>query len=75
MVFPQPFTHLYFVCRIRPQLARERIDMCQVCTAVMQDEKQVMLGKDKAFTFDYVFDIPSTQEHIYNDSVRKLIDG
>ena len=49
--------------------------MCQVCTAVMPEEKQVMLGKDKAFTFDYVYDIPATQEHIYNDSVRRLIDG
>ena len=64
-----------YTCRIRPQLARERIDMCQICTAVMPEEDQVMLGKDKAFTFDHVYDIPGTQEHIYNDSVRKLIDG
>lgn len=41
----------------------------------MPEEKQVILGKDKAFTFDYVYDIPTTQEHIYNDCVRKLIDG
>ena len=56
-------------------MARERIDMCQICTSVMRDENQVLLGKDKAFTFDYVYDIGSTQEFIYRDCVEKLIDG
>lgn len=64
-----------FLFRIRPQLARERIDMCQVCTAVMPEEKQVLLGKDKAFTFDYVYDIPTMQDFIYKDCVEKLIEG
>ena len=49
--------------------------MCQICTAVMQSEKQVLLGKDKAFTFDYVYDIPAVQEFIYKDCVEKLIEG
>ncbi|XP_052802857.1 kinesin-like protein KIF21A isoform X4 [Mya arenaria] len=68
-------TSVRVALRIRPQLARERIDMCQVCTAVMEHEKQVILGKDKSFTFDHVYDIPSTQEFIYQDCVLKLIDG
>lgn len=49
--------------------------MCQVCTAVMEHEKQVILGKDKAFTFDYVYDMNSTQDYIYGNCVEKLIDG
>ncbi|XP_078333435.1 kinesin-like protein KIF21A isoform X4 [Crassostrea virginica] len=59
--------------RVRPQLAKERIDMCQVCTTV--DSTQVILGKDKSFTYDYVFDMPTQQEAIYSDCVRILIDG
>ncbi|XP_021347987.1 kinesin-like protein KIF21A [Mizuhopecten yessoensis] len=61
--------------RIRPQLARERIDMCQVCTTVLPGGQQVMLGKDKAFTFDYTFDIPTFQHEIYDKCVFKLIEG
>ncbi|XP_053384729.1 kinesin-like protein KIF21A [Mercenaria mercenaria] len=68
-------TSVRVALRIRPQLARERIDMCQVCTAVMPSEKQVLLGKDKAFTFDYVYDLPTMQEFIYKDCVEKLIEG
>lgn len=61
--------------RIRPQLAREKIDMCQVCTTVLPGGQQVMLGKDKAFTFDYTFDIPTQQHEIYEKCVFKLIEG
>ncbi|KAK3103464.1 hypothetical protein FSP39_019440 [Pinctada imbricata] len=61
--------------RIRPQLAREKIDMCQVCTSVVPGEPQVTIGNDKSFTFDHVFDIATIQETIYDTCVRKLIDG
>lgn len=50
-----------FSYRIRPQIPRELIDMCRVCTQVTPGEPQVYLGSDKAFTFDYVFDVNSTQ--------------
>ena len=49
--------------------------MCQICTKVIPGEQQLVLGKDKAFTFDHLFDVDSTQEAIYNTSVRQLIDG
>ena len=62
-------------CRVRPQNGREKVDMCQVCTSVLPDTRQVVLGKDKAFTFDYVYDIATVQENIYNTCVRELIDG
>ena len=64
-----------FVCRIRPQLAKERIDMCQICTTVTPGEPQVVIGKDKAFTYDYVFDLNCGQEHIYSTCAKELIDG
>ncbi|XP_061061874.1 kinesin-like protein KIF21A isoform X5 [Eubalaena glacialis] len=61
--------------RIRPQLAKERIEGCHICTSVTPGEPQVFLGKDKAFTFDYVFDIDSQQEQIYTQCIEKLIEG
>uniref|UniRef100_A0A452RRQ8 Kinesin family member 21A n=1 Tax=Ursus americanus TaxID=9643 RepID=A0A452RRQ8_URSAM len=60
---------------IRPQLAKEKIEGCHICTSVTPGEPQVFLGKDKAFTFDYVFDIESQQEQIYTQCIEKLIEG
>ncbi|XP_073939227.1 kinesin-like protein KIF21A isoform X7 [Castor canadensis] len=61
--------------RIRPQLAKEKIEGCHICTSVTPGEPQVFLGKDKAFTFDFVFDIDSQQEQIYTQCIEKLIEG
>uniref|UniRef100_A0A8C1C720 Kinesin family member 21A n=1 Tax=Cyprinus carpio carpio TaxID=630221 RepID=A0A8C1C720_CYPCA len=64
------------VChRIRPQLAKEKIEGCHICTFVTPGEPQVVLGKDKAFTYDYVFDMDSTQDTIYANCTEKLIEG
>ena len=66
---------LYVLChRIRPQLARERIEMCRVCTSVTPGEQQVVIGQDKAFTFDYVFDMDTGQQQVYSTCASKLID-
>ncbi|XP_013857561.1 kinesin-like protein KIF21B isoform X7 [Austrofundulus limnaeus] len=61
--------------RIRPQMAKEKIEGCHVCTLVTPGEPQVLLGKDKAFTYDFVFDIDSEQQHIHQTCVHKLIEG
>ncbi|XP_041965700.1 kinesin-like protein KIF21A isoform X2 [Alosa sapidissima] len=61
--------------RIRPQLAREKIEGCHICTFVTPVEPQVILGKDKAFTYDYVFDMDSQQDAIYANCTEKLIEG
>uniref|UniRef100_A0AAX7VCW4 Kinesin motor domain-containing protein n=1 Tax=Astatotilapia calliptera TaxID=8154 RepID=A0AAX7VCW4_ASTCA len=56
-------------------LAREKIEGCHICTYVMPGEPQVILGKDKAFTYDFVFDMDSQQETIYGTCTEKLIEG
>lgn len=61
--------------RIRPQIPREVIDLCRVCTTVTPGEPHVVLGTDKAFTFDYVFDVCSQQAEVYASCVEKLVDG
>ncbi|XP_034388462.1 kinesin-like protein KIF21B isoform X3 [Cyclopterus lumpus] len=60
---------------IRPQMAKEKIEGCQVCTLVTAGEPQVLLGKDKAFTYDFVLDVDSEQQHIYRACVHQLIEG
>lgn len=61
--------------RIRPQVPKEVIDMCTVCTDVTPNEPQVWLGKDKAFTFDHVFDLPSRQDQVYRSCCHQLVEG
>ncbi|XP_066235943.1 kinesin-like protein KIF21B isoform X1 [Saccopteryx leptura] len=61
--------------RIRPQLSKEKIEGCHICTSVTPGEPQVLLGKDKAFTYDFVFDLDTWQEHVYTTCVRRLIEG
>uniref|UniRef100_A0A8C9W313 Kinesin family member 21A n=1 Tax=Scleropages formosus TaxID=113540 RepID=A0A8C9W313_SCLFO len=61
--------------RIRPQLAREKIEGCHICTFVTPGEPQVVLGKDKAFTYDYVLDMDTQQDRLYASCTEKLIEG
>ncbi|XP_017026062.1 kinesin-like protein KIF21A isoform X2 [Drosophila kikkawai] len=61
--------------RIRPQIPREVIDMCRICTTVTIGEPQIFLGSDKAFTFDYVFDSNSNQCDIYAECVERLVES
>ena len=49
--------------------------MCRVCSFVTPGEPQVVLGKDKAFTFDHVFDLGTEQQEIYGSCVEKLVEG
>lgn len=49
--------------------------MCQICTTVTPDEPQVMLGSDKVFTYDYVFNTEDDQIVVYDTCVAPLIDS
>ncbi|XP_067863557.1 kinesin-like protein KIF21B isoform X2 [Heptranchias perlo] len=61
--------------RVRPQSAKEKIEGCHICTLVTPGEPQVVLGKDKAFTFDFMFDMDARQDEIYKSCVHKLVEG
>ncbi|GIY67621.1 hypothetical protein CDAR_553622 [Caerostris darwini] len=61
--------------RIRPQISNEVFDMCHVCTTVTPGEPQVWLGNDKAFTFDHVFNMNTTQDTVYTSCIQDLLDG
>lgn len=61
--------------RIRPQSAKEKLTMSHICTTVDHDTPQVTLGKDYSFTFDYVFNMHSPQEQVFQFLAKPLIDG
>lgn len=50
--------------------------MCQVCTSVPPGEPQVLIGNDnKAFTFDFVFDMLARQDAVYDACCKQLVEG
>ncbi|XP_072280442.1 kinesin-like protein KIF21B isoform X4 [Pyxicephalus adspersus] len=61
--------------RIRPQSSKEQAEGCHICTWVYPGEPQVLLGKDKAFTYDFVFDTDTEQVKVYDTCVRSLVEG
>ncbi|XP_053562891.1 kinesin-like protein KIF21B isoform X2 [Bombina bombina] len=61
--------------RIRPQSSKEQAEGCHICTWVYPGEPQVLLGKDKAFTYDYVFDMDTEQATVYETCVCNLVEG
>ena len=70
------YSHLFTSThRVRPQNSREQIDMCRVCTFCTPDQPHIILGKDKAFTYDYVFDTATEQVDLYSDCVDDLVEG
>uniref|UniRef100_A0A672SP65 Kinesin-like protein KIF21B n=1 Tax=Sinocyclocheilus grahami TaxID=75366 RepID=A0A672SP65_SINGR len=56
-------------------MAKEKIEGCHICTCVTPGETQVLMGKDKAFTYDFVFDLDAQQHQIYSACVHKLVEG
>lgn len=59
--------------RARPLIPKETNEGCQVCVSFTPDEPQIILGKDKAFTYDYVFNPAESQPFVYQESVFPLI--
>lgn len=62
-------------CRIRPQISRDILDLCHVCTRTIPNEPQIWIGSDKSYTFDKVFDMPTLQDKIFDSCVKDLVDG
>ncbi|BBN17879.1 hypothetical protein Mp_7g17660 [Marchantia polymorpha subsp. ruderalis] len=61
--------------RARPLIEKEIVEKCQECVSYSQDGRQIVLGKDRRFTFDYVFPPIVGQEDVYNDCVKPLVDS
>nr|XP_048273597.1 chromosome-associated kinesin KIF4A isoform X1 [Myodes glareolus] len=61
--------------RCRPLVSKEISEGCQTCLSFVPGEPQVVVGNDKSFTFDFVFDPSTEQEEVFNTAVAPLIKG
>lgn len=61
--------------RARPLIPKEVNEGCQLCLTFIPGEPQLVLGADKAFTYDFVFDPDTPQAKVYDESVKSLVVG
>ncbi|CAH8625593.1 unnamed protein product [Dicrocoelium dendriticum] len=60
--------------RVRPLSDVEINDGCSSCLSYPSDSRQIMIGQDKLFSFDYVFDETTHQETLYTQIARPMVD-
>ena len=65
-------TSVRVAVRVRPQLPGE--DM-RVCLFKTKGQPQLVLGKERSFTFDHVFDQKSRQDQVHSSCVTPLVDA
>ncbi|XP_002736756.1 chromosome-associated kinesin KIF4A-like [Saccoglossus kowalevskii] len=61
--------------RCRPLITKELTEGCQKCLIFVPNEPQVIIGNNKSFTYDYVFDPDSKQSAVYEKAVSPLVEG
>ncbi|KAF3706628.1 Chromosome-associated kinesin KIF4 Chromokinesin Chromosome-associated kinesin KLP1 [Channa argus] len=61
--------------RCRPLVPKEINEGCQCCLTFVPGEPQVIVGTEKAFTYDYVFDPTAEQEEVFTSAVSPLLNG
>ncbi|XP_056380024.1 kinesin-like protein KIF27 isoform X2 [Hyla sarda] len=59
--------------RIRPLLSKEILHNHQVCVRPVPNTQQIIIGKDRVFTFDDVFGKSSTQNDVYSSCIKPLL--
>ena len=64
---------LKVVVRARPLIQKETDEGCQSCLNFIPYEPQIVLGKDRSFTYDFVFRPTDPQISVYEDAVKPLI--
>lgn len=63
------------IARARPLLPFETSQSTRSCVTFYEDGHSLVLGKDRAFTFDAVYQPNCQQQRIYDDWVSSLVDG
>ena len=63
------------VARARPLSSAELVQSNRSCLAFDAGGKALVLGKDRAFSFDAVYPPSASQESIYNEWVEPLVHG
>ncbi|KAG0258809.1 Kinesin-like protein kif21b [Mortierella polycephala] len=61
--------------RVRPLTLQEQISNCSECISYVPNEPQIgIVGSDKSFTFDHVFDEETAQRQVYEECAKELVD-
>ncbi|CAF0882015.1 unnamed protein product [Brachionus calyciflorus] len=61
--------------RVRPLNNREKLHQHQPCVRIASDTNQLVIGKDKVFSFDYVLPPKTSQNDLYQNCVKSLVNG
>ncbi|KAM4807979.1 kinesin-like protein KIF27 [Rhinophrynus dorsalis] len=59
--------------RVRPLLSKEILHNHQICVRLVPNTQQVIIGKDRSFTFDFVFGKTSSQDNVYSSCIKPLL--
>lgn len=60
--------------RVRPLFEKENHDCNEASISYVQDQPQIYVGRDRSFTFDFVYPPKTTQNELYNSSIVPLLD-
>lgn len=59
--------------RVRPLSEREQSGNEGECIAILEDERQIVLGNEHTFSFDQVYTPAATQRTVFDVSVAPLL--
>lgn len=59
--------------RVRPLVGKEKVHNVPQCVRFIPEKPQLILGKDRGFTFDYVFPPKASQIEVYEKCVEPLV--
>jgi hypothetical protein len=60
---------------VRPLNNREKLHQHQPCVKISQETNQIVIGKDKVFSFDYVIPPKTSQGELYESCVKNLVNS
>ncbi|EDO49990.1 predicted protein [Nematostella vectensis] len=59
--------------RVRPLVGQEKVHQVPQCVEFVANKPQLILGKDRGFTFDYVFQPDASQVEVYESCIEPLV--
>ena len=61
--------------RVRPLLPKEKVAGEEMCVRIIPATNQLVLGKDRAFTFDHILSSKTSQDEVYKSCIDPLVNG
>jgi hypothetical protein len=59
--------------RVRPLSTKEKLDGCRNALSVLTGTHQIIAEGNRSFTYDYVYDVDSHQQGVFEEAVRPLV--